>query len=207
MSSTRSNLKKLLGRRLDNMMRHISLSITALLISICISFSSGFSTPKLTNNRALVSTTTYTKQSTTLFLTRRCRASNIIPTHRRMTNDDNEKIEEKEVTDIDNNKAIVDANGDTTTSSKIDNTKIVNGSNTKAIDNNNKIPLILLPTLLFKFTIVMLVKFATDIVVFPFLWSYRLIRMCKRKLFRGLSRVFGRGDKGSMDVKVNGDNS
>jgi len=124
-----------------------------------------------------------------------------------MTNDDNEKIEEKEVTDIDNNKAIVDANGDTITSSKIDNTKIVNGSNTKAIDNNNKIPLILLPTLLFKFTIVMLVKFATDIVVFPLLWSYRLIRMCKRKLFRGLSRVFGRGDKGSMDVKVNGDNS
>ena len=122
-----------------------------------------------------------------------------------MTNDDNEKIEEKEVTDIDNNKAIEDVNGDTT-SSKIEDTKIVNG-NTKAIDNDNKIPLILLPTLLFKFTIVMLVKFATDIVVFPLLWSYRLIRLCKRKMFRGLGRVFGRGDEGSMDVKVNGDSS
>ena len=90
---------------------------------------------------------------------------------------------------------------------KYEDTKIVNG-NTKAIDNNNKIPLLLLPTLLFKFTIVMLIKFATDIVVFPLLWSYRLIRLCKRKLFRFLSRVFGRGDKGSsMDVKVNGDSS
>jgi len=123
-----------------------------------------------------------------------------------MTTDDNEKIEQKEeVTEID--KAIEDVNGDTTTSSQIEDTKIINGSNTKAIDNDNKIPLILLPTLLFKFTIVMLIKFATDIVVFPLLWSYRLIRMCKRKLFRGLSRVFGRGGEGSLDVKVNGDSS
>ena len=123
-----------------------------------------------------------------------------------MTTDDNEKIEEKEVTNIDNDKAIELANGDNTTL-EIEDTKIVNG-NTKAIDNNNKIPLLLLPTLLFKFTIVMLIKFATDIVVFPLLWSYRLIRLCKRKLFRFLSRVFGRGDKGSsMDVKVNGDSS
>ena len=121
-----------------------------------------------------------------------------------MTNDDNEKTEEKEITSID--KAIEDVNGDTT--SKIEDTKIiVNGSNTKAIDNDNKIPLILLPTLLFKFTIVLIVKFATDIVVFPLLWSYRLIRLCKRRLFRGLGRVFGRGDEGSMDVKVNGDSS
>jgi len=125
-----------------------------------------------------------------------------------MTTDDNEKIEQKEVTEIDNNKAIDSTNGDT---KEIEDTKIVNGSTpTKANDNKNSsngFSLILLPTLLFKFTIVMLVKFATDIVVFPLLWSYRLIRMCKRKLFRGLSRVFGRGDKGSMDVKVNGDNS
>jgi len=193
-------------------MRRISISITALLISICISYTLGFSTPKLIDNRALVSTTTHThtKQSTTLFprrTRRRCR-NNITTTHRRMTTDDNEKIEQKEVTEIDNNKAIDSTNGDT---KEIEDTKIVNGSTpTKANDNKNSsngFSLILLPTLLFKFTIVMLVKFATDIVVFPLLWSYRLIRMCKRKLFRGLSRVFGRGDKGSMDVKVNGDNS
>ena len=128
-----------------------------------------------------------------------------------MTTDDNEKIEQKEkVTDID--KAIDRTNGDTT--SEIEDTKIVNGSTpTKANDNNNNsnngFSLILLPTLLFKFTIVMLIKFATDIVVFPLLWSYRLIRLCKRKMFRFLGRVFGRGgsDKGSMDVKVNGGSS
>jgi len=123
-----------------------------------------------------------------------------------MNNDDNEKIEQKEVTEIDNNKAIEDVNGDT---KEIEDTIIVNGSTpTKANDNNsNGFSLILLPTLLFKFTMVMLIKFATDIVVFPLLWSYRLIRLCKRKLFRGLSRVFGRGGEGSLDVKVNGDSS
>ena len=124
-----------------------------------------------------------------------------------MTTDDNEKIEQKEVTEIDTSIDIT--NGDTT--SKIEDTTIVNGSTpTKANDTNNSnngFSLILLPTLLFKFTIVMLVKFSTDIVVFPLLWSYRLIRLCKRKLFRFLSRVFGRGGNGSMDVKVNGDSS
>ena len=125
-----------------------------------------------------------------------------------MTTDDNEKIEQKEVTDID--KAIDITIGDT--SSQIEDTTVNGNTPPKTNNNNNSsngFSLILLPTLLFKFTIVMLIKFATDIVVFPLLWSYRLIRLCKRKMFRFLNRVFGRGgDKGgSMDVKVNGDSS
>jgi len=51
--------------------------------------------------------------------------------------------------------------------------------------------LILLPSLLFKFTIVLLVKFATDVVVYPFLFTYGLARVGKKKLLRGVRRVFG----------------
>merc|ERR1719401_215722 len=64
------------------------------------------------------------------------------------------------------------------------------------------ISLILLPTLLFKFAVVMGIKFATDAVVYPLLWLYRLARLAKRKLVSGWNGVFGRRDL--MNVKVNG---
>lgn len=65
---------------------------------------------------------------------------------------------------------------------------------------------ILLPTLLFKFTIVLCVKFATDVVVYPLLWLYRLARRGKRKVVGGIRSLFG-SENGSVDVKVNGDSS
>ncbi|KAL9179184.1 hypothetical protein ACHAXT_008474 [Thalassiosira profunda] len=65
---------------------------------------------------------------------------------------------------------------------------------------------ILLPTLLAKFTIVLCVKFATDVVVYPLLWLYRLARRGKRKVVSGVRGLFG-GKDGRVDVKVNGDSS
>lgn len=47
----------------------------------------------------------------------------------------------------------------------------------------------------------MCVKFATDIVVFPLLWLYRLARMCKRKIGHGVGNLFG-GKK--EDDTING---
>jgi hypothetical protein len=64
----------------------------------------------------------------------------------------------------------------------------------------------LVPTLLFKFTIVLCIKFATDVVVFPSLFLYRLARLGKRKIVRGFNNLFRRGG-GDFNVKVNGDSS
>mmetsp|Transcript_33047 Transcript_33047/g.70439 ORF Transcript_33047/g.70439 Transcript_33047/m.70439 type:complete len:196 (-) Transcript_33047:238-825(-) len=63
--------------------------------------------------------------------------------------------------------------------------------------------LVLLPTLLFKFLVVMCVKFATDVVVFPALWLYRLARLGKRKVVG----LFVKSDEngGGGVTKVNGD--
>ena len=105
-----------------------------------------------------------------------------------------------------------------TTNNALDNISI-NGNhppntNKNVNDNNNKgFSFILIPTLLFKFTIVLLVKFATDIVVFPLLWLYRLARLVKRRFIRGLKKVFdksGSGKDGDIKeevVKVNGDST
>jgi len=107
-----------------------------------------------------------------------------------------------------------DVSTKTTTNNALDNISI-NGNHppntNKKVDNNNKgFSLILIPTLLFKFTIVLLVKFATDIVVFPLLWLYRLARLVKRRFIRGLKKVFGKsGKNGDIKevVKVNGDST
>ena len=119
-----------------------------------------------------------------------------------MTKDDSlseeEKTAEEEVVASSEATPTVGTNGD---ASAVEDT-----STAATTDNDSKgFSLILLPTLLFKFTIVLLVKFATDIVVFPLLWLYRLARLGKRKLLRGISKLFGKGDK--LDVKVNGDSS
>ena len=60
----------------------------------------------------------------------------------------------------------------------------------------------LIPTLLFKFAIVLCIKFATDVIVFPSLFLYRLARLGKRKIVRGFNNLFG-----SINVRVNGDSS
>jgi hypothetical protein len=67
----------------------------------------------------------------------------------------------------------------------------------------------LIPTLLFKFTIVLCIKFATDVIVFPTLFLYRLARLGKRKIVGGFDNLFGRrrGAGGDIDVRVNGDGS
>ncbi|EJK64017.1 hypothetical protein THAOC_15291 [Thalassiosira oceanica] len=54
--------------------------------------------------------------------------------------------------------------------------------------------IILLPTLLFKFTIVLLIKVATDAVAYPALWLYRLARLTKRKIHKGIRVLFGSHD-------------
>jgi cytoskeletal protein RodZ len=90
-------------------------------------------------------------------------------------------------------------------------------TNTAATSNKSKSPsktgfsLILLPTLLLKFTIVLIVKFATDVVVYPLLYLYRWGRMGKKKIVRSVGRLFGKGsgeeEEGINGVKVNGDSA
>jgi hypothetical protein len=84
-------------------------------------------------------------------------------------------------------------------------TTIPNNGSTKASSiSSSGFSLILLPILLFKFTIVLLVKFATDIVVYPILYFYRMVKLGKRKISAAL--LPGKKD-GSLNVKVNGDSS
>ncbi|KAL7491142.1 hypothetical protein ACHAWT_000579 [Skeletonema menzelii] len=81
--------------------------------------------------------------------------------------------------------------------------------------NNTGFSLLLLPTLLLKFTIVLIVKFATDVVVYPTLYLWRWARVGKKKIGRGLGRLLGREEEGVMEegsrvngvngVKANGD--
>jgi hypothetical protein len=66
--------------------------------------------------------------------------------------------------------------------------------------NDNGFALTLIPTLLFKLTIVLLVKFATDVVVFPLLFLYRLARLGKRKILMGFKKLF-RGGDGAEQIK------
>ncbi len=65
-------------------------------------------------------------------------------------------------------------------------------------DNNNGggFSPALAPTLLFKFIIVLLVKFATDVVVYPSLFIYRLARLGKRKVVRAFEKMCGKGGDG-----------
>ena len=86
-------------------------------------------------------------------------------------------------------------------------------STTTATSNNSKSPsktgfsLILLPTLLLKFTIVLIVKFATDVVVYPLLYLWRWGRMGKKKVVKGIKRLFGKEDVINGGEKVNGDSA
>mmetsp|Transcript_14412 Transcript_14412/g.22222 ORF Transcript_14412/g.22222 Transcript_14412/m.22222 type:complete len:221 (-) Transcript_14412:137-799(-) len=78
--------------------------------------------------------------------------------------------------------------------------------------SNTGFSLLLLPTLLIKFTIVLIVKFATDVVVYPTLYLWRWARLGRKKIGRGLARLLGREvvqeSKGAVNgarTVVNGD--
>ena len=206
---------------------------TIALLFICIIYlSSGFSTPALMHNHRN-NHIQHSKQSslssfsTKRTFTERCISRSMLitlTTTPRMTSDDKEgeNIEQIDTsissgeTLADDTTSSDDVSTKTTTNNALDNISI-NGNHTpntnKKVDNNNKgFSLILIPTLLFKFTIVLLVKFATDIVVFPLLWLYRLARLVKRKFIRGLKKVFGKSGSGKNGdikevVKVNGDST
>ena len=75
--------------------------------------------------------------------------------------------------------------------------------NSSSSPSNTGFSLLLLPTLLFKFTIVLIVKFATDVVVYPILYVWRWARVGRKKIGRGLARLLGRED---VEDKVNGVN-
>jgi hypothetical protein len=71
-------------------------------------------------------------------------------------------------------------------------------------DNNNDRSLsrtiILAVPLFCKFVVILMIKFVTDLIVFPLLWTYRLVRMAKRKVFGKKKKV----DDG-FNEKINGD--
>lgn len=100
------------------------------------------------------------------------------------------------------NGSAVSTNGSTKSSDSTATTAVVSESK-----GGEGFRWILLPTLLFKFTIVLAVKFATDVIVFPLLWTYRLARLGKRKIVNGVNKLFGRGgnDDTISTMKVNGD--
>ena len=134
---------------------------------------------------------------------RGCRFAPIIAT--RMTSKDGGLPEEEKL--LEGEAA---AEKDATTSGTSGNVAAADKKSASSDDNKDKgFSLFLLPTLLFKFTIVMIVKFATDIIVFPLLWLYRLARLGKRKVVRGMNKLLGRED-GGYDKKtgtgVNGAN-
>ncbi len=113
-------------------------------------------------------------------------------------------------TTIRNSASSLGTNGDVGTSGAVNGD--VNGvtPTTVAASTSNDsqgFTLLLLPVLLFKFAVVLCVKFATDAVVFPLLWTYRLARMGKRKVVGGARSLFGKKEYVNGDTKVNGDAS
>ena len=204
------------------------ISTIALLFIYLTYLSSGFlSTPAalMQNHNNIHSIQSSLSSFPTKRTSEKCISRSIVitTTTTRMTSDDKEgeNIEQIDTSSSNSNSETLadDATSDdvptTTTNNALDNISI-NGNtpNTnKRVenkDNSNGFSLILIPTLLFKFTIVLLVKFATDIVVFPSLWLYRLARLLKRKFIRGLRKMFGgsgSGKNGSMEEVVNGDST
>lgn len=173
-------------------------------------YTSGFSATKSTTtrqqhfpqNQNALAPTSHTQTQTTSC--QKYNDHNLITT--KMTKDDSlsegEKTEKAPTDSTSEVAEAIGANGDATAISMKDTDTTAKGDKSKGFS------LILLPTLLFKFLIVMLVKFATDIVVFPLLYAYRMCRKGKRKVMRGLKNLLGQKDDGGIsDVKVNGDSS
>lgn len=110
----------------------------------------------------------------------------------KMTSEDKEAIEQTQSSILPTERiSNPTTNGDSGISSKTVYTKSISPTEKGGEKSGMLTALILLPSLLFKFTIVLLVKFATDVVVYPFLFAYGLARVGKKKLLRGVRRVFG----------------
>eukprot|EP00581_Thalassiosira_minuscula_P013499 CAMPEP_0183719584 /NCGR_PEP_ID=MMETSP0737-20130205/12451_1 /TAXON_ID=385413 /ORGANISM="Thalassiosira miniscula, Strain CCMP1093" /LENGTH=229 /DNA_ID=CAMNT_0025949305 /DNA_START=1 /DNA_END=690 /DNA_ORIENTATION=- len=210
-----------LQARNDKIMRR-SLSIFALLGLFTVAAVSGFSAPRVSNSNSISTATTARRQSRLFPFSQRttsstCQPSSIVTT--RMTSDDNSKRSEEATESKSTGEASaapLGTNGDaatvditTTAAAAAASTTSTSTSNESKGSGGGGFSLILLPTLLFKFTIVMCVKFATDIVVFPLLWLYRLARLGKRKVVGGMKGLFGGNNKKEVEeVKgVNGDSS
>ena len=192
-----------------NTMRSLS-TVLAASLSLCTRSCLGFHGPPLQMTRAHK----FPKKQS--FSSSKTRSNNhkfqprIVATH--MTKSEDEITEETK--NMGNKSDASDAavvssgiNGDDTAAavaSKTTTTIPNNGSTKASSTSSTGFSLILLPILLFKFTIVLLVKFATDIVVYPILYFYRMVKLGKRKI----SAVLLPGKKdGSLNVKVNGDSS
>ncbi len=71
---------------------------------------------------------------------------------------------------------------DATTASEVAETTDAKTKNTEKERNGFITALVLGPPLIFKFGIVLVVKFLTDLVVFPLLFLYRMCRLAKNKV-------------------------
>ena len=130
-----------------------------------------------------------------------------------MTKDDNSSSEEGTVSDAaaaaapSKNEAGIDGDnddddGDATATASVGGGGGGGGGGKDETEKRYGFSMTLIPTLLFKFTIVLCIKFATDVIVFPTLFLYRLARLGKRKIVRGFNidvRVNGDGDRSSAD--------
>ncbi|KAL7524999.1 hypothetical protein ACHAXR_000812 [Thalassiosira sp. AJA248-18] len=178
------------------MTRVISIVSVALLGFTTIA--SGFSAPKSTNTASARQHVSRPALFPVPHNRATCPSESIIATQ--MTKSEEEKTEEATTS----SEAAADATEISAKESAVDTTTTAAAAKDDS-KNRSAFSLILLPTLLFKFTIVLCVKFATDIVVFPLLWMYRLARMGKRKLMRGIKKLFGKKDNdGGVEVRVNG---
>lgn len=114
-----------------------------------------------------------------------------------------EETKNMHIMGYDTNDVISGINGDDASAAAVKTSETTPDNDSTASSSYSGFSLILLPILLFKFTIVLLVKFASDIVVYPMLYFYRMVKLGKRKISAVLS---GKKD-GSLNVRVNGDSS
>ena len=71
----------------------------------------------------------------------------------------------------------------------------------KSLNNNGKMTaLIMAPPLLVKFVILLVVKFVTDLIVFPLLWTYRLAKRVKKVVFGRKASVEGDDKEETKEV-------
>jgi len=164
-------------------------------------WATGFSAPK--SNYQLGAERT-TRQQSGLFPIPQRKAACSYNNKLQMTSD--ESLEEA-TTSNDATTEAVSTNGSAVNGSAVSTNGSTESSDSTAVSESKSegFRWILLPTLLFKFTIVLAVKFATDAIVFPLLWSYRLARLGKRKIVRGVHKLFGGGKDDISTMKVNGD--
>lgn len=62
--------------------------------------------------------------------------------------------------------------------------------------------LVMGPPLIAKFLVVLTVKFMTDVIVYPLLWTYRLAKRMKNKLFRGRNSKSKLNEEEDMNATI-----